>query len=190
MDRMKKPPAWEVFWLFLRIGNTTFGGGDPTMAALEREMVERRRWITPEQFGLSYSLARLTPGTNVLAFSAATAWIVRGWLGAILAVLGSSVPPAILAVWLVHAYDVWVRNAAAQAMMSGMVAAVAGMTAAGAVLLFRGQAGRAGLTRGLFLSGAAALLVGWLGVSPVIVLALGALAGYLWEEPAKECLPS
>lgn len=183
---MKKPSTWEVFWLFLRIGNTTFGGGDPTMAALQREMVERRRWITAEQFGLIYSLARLTPGTNVLAFSAGAAWMVRGWAGAVLAVLGSSVPSAVLAVWLVHAYEVWVRNAAVQAMVGGMVAAVTGMMAAGAVLLFRGQATRAGLMRGLVLSGAAALLVGLAKVNPVFVLALAAVAGLLWSEPAKE----
>jgi chromate transport protein ChrA len=33
--------------IFLRISNLTMGGGDPTMAALERELVERRRWLTP-----------------------------------------------------------------------------------------------------------------------------------------------
>jgi chromate transport protein ChrA len=33
--------------IFLRISNLTMGGGDPTMAALERELVERRRWPSP-----------------------------------------------------------------------------------------------------------------------------------------------
>lgn len=53
--------------LSLRIGNLTFGGGDPAMAALQRELVERRQWLTQEDFTLIWSLSRVTPGTNVVA---------------------------------------------------------------------------------------------------------------------------
>jgi chromate transporter len=186
---MQRPSLLEIAALFFRIGNTTFGGGDPTMAALEREMVERSNWITGEQYGLCYSLARVTPGTNVLAFSAGAAWMVRGWLAAILAVMASSVPCAVLAVWLVHAYELWSRTPAVQAMVGGVVAAVVGMMAAGAVFLFRGQTrhcpGAAGFLRGLALAGGAALLAGVARLNPVWVLALAALAGLLWKEPRR-----
>jgi len=36
--------------LFLRVGNLTFGGGDPTMAALHRELVVSRGWLHIELF--------------------------------------------------------------------------------------------------------------------------------------------
>jgi len=62
--------------LVLRVGNLTFGGGDPTMSVLHRELVVSREWITPEQYGLAYSLARATPGTNLLAFCAGVGWIL------------------------------------------------------------------------------------------------------------------
>ena len=74
--------------IFLRIGNTTFGGGDPTIAALERELVERRRVVTAEEYGVTYALCRVTPGTNMLAFCAGIGWLLRGWPGAALARLG------------------------------------------------------------------------------------------------------
>jgi len=69
------PPASlkQLAWIFLRVGNLTFGGGDPTMAALQSELVAGRRWLDEEQYGLIYGLARITPGTNLLAFSAAAA---------------------------------------------------------------------------------------------------------------------
>ena len=57
--------------LFLRVGNLTFGGGDPTMSALYAELVTNRRWMSNETYGLIYALARITPGTNMLAFCAA-----------------------------------------------------------------------------------------------------------------------
>src|SRR5579872_3489231 len=69
MSRISFKP---FLWIFLRVGNLTFGGGDPTMAALQSELVHTRGWLTAEQYALIYGLARITPGTNLLAFSAAS----------------------------------------------------------------------------------------------------------------------
>jgi hypothetical protein len=60
----------QLTWIFLRVGSLTFGGGDPTMAALQSELVVTRGWLTGEQYALIYGLARITPGTNLVAFSA------------------------------------------------------------------------------------------------------------------------
>lgn len=182
MVRMTKPRLGEIGWLFLRIGNTTFGGGDPTMAALHREMVERRGWITNEQFGLCYSLARVTPGTNVLAFCAASAWLAGRWGGSILAVLAACVPSAVLSVVLVRSYEAWPASATVQGAAGGMIAAVAGMMLASALLLFRGQVTHGGVPRALLLTAGSAVLVGWLDWSPVPVLGIAAAAGALWKE--------
>src|ERR1700719_4180292 len=54
----------NVSWLYTRIGSTTFGGGDPTMAALQGELFARK-WLDRERYGLIYALARATPGTNI-----------------------------------------------------------------------------------------------------------------------------
>ena len=55
------------------------------MAALQSELVTRHGWLSREKYGLVYGLARITPGTNILAFCAGTAWELKGWPGAILA---------------------------------------------------------------------------------------------------------
>jgi chromate transporter len=180
---MQRPRWFEIGWLFLRVGNTTFGGGDPTMAVLQREMVNRLGWITGEQFGLCYSLARLTPGTNVLAFCAAAAWLAGGWVGAAVAVLAACVPSAVLAVWLVHAYEALSSHPTVQGAVGGMVAAVVGMMLAGVLLLFRGQMKRAGVPRAVLLAGGSASLVGVLEWNPLVVLGLAAGAGALGGEP-------
>ena len=65
---MPRPTLSELAWVFLRIGNTTFGGGDPTLAALQVEFVDRKKWLSAEDYGLAFSLARITPGTNIIAF--------------------------------------------------------------------------------------------------------------------------
>ncbi len=98
------------------------GGGDPTITVLQRELLERRKWLDEEQFALSYSLARVTPGTNVLAFCAASAWILGGWIGAMAAVFAASVPSPLLAVWLTVAFEASTQDRLAQAIVGGVQA--------------------------------------------------------------------
>jgi len=161
----------------LRIGNTTFGGGDPTMALLQRTLIGRE-WITREDFALAYSLARITPGTNVLAFCAATGARVLGLRGALAAVLAVTVPSAILVVLLTHGFELWRAHPWAMAALGGTVAAVAGMMWASVWILVKPYVG----LRALLFTGGAFLAAWKFHVTPVPVIFIAALAGFLWLE--------
>src|SRR5713101_9379536 len=89
----------DVAGLYLRVGTTTFGGGDPSMAVLQRE-VQRRRWLDAHRLGIAYGLARITPGTNMLAFCAATGWYLKVWAGSVMAVLAVTIPSTVLIILL------------------------------------------------------------------------------------------
>ena len=167
--------------LFLRVGNLTFGGGDPTMAALQRELVVSREWISPGQYALIFGLARATPGTNLLAFCTGVGWQLARWRGALLALLAASIPCAAAVVWFTYVYTQWVSNPLAMAAIGGMLAAAVGMmTAAGFQLV------RAGWKPGNRLRAVTILAAGFwlsygLSVPPIQVLGLGALAGLIWR---------
>src|SRR3984885_15761315 len=105
---MRRPRLIDVTTLFFRVGVTVFGGGDPTIAILQREFY-RRDWLSPEKFAIAFGLARLTPGTNVLAFCAAAGWYILGVGGALAAVLAITIPASALVVWLTRAYDLTVH---------------------------------------------------------------------------------
>lgn len=150
------------------------------MAALQRELVEQRGWMSRAQYVLAFSLARITPGTNVLAFCAGAGWLIRGWTGAAIAVLATSVPSAMLAVWLSSAYTAWSSVAWVKHVFSAVAACAAGMTVAGAILLVRPHTAR-GWLRPLGLV-AAALLATQAGLSPIPVLAAAALVGGIWGD--------
>ena len=92
---MARPRLTAVTSLFARVGITVFGGGDPTIAILQREFY-RRDWLSPEKFAIAFGLARLTPGTNVLAFCAAAGWYILGFGGAL---AGSSPSPFLPRCW-------------------------------------------------------------------------------------------
>jgi chromate transporter len=187
LTAMKPPSAWAAGPLYLRIGNITFGGGDPTMAALQRELVDKRGWLTAEQHGLAYGLARVTPGTNILAYCAATGWMIAGWLGSLLAVSGVVVPSALLAIWMCSAYETYGAHPSFRAAMSGVVAAAVGMMASSGVSIIRARArGRWFLPGLLFVAASiAAMRLGLLSPLKILLLA-GVLGAFYGDAPVDK----
>jgi len=92
------PRLVKIAAVFCRYANFTLGGGSATVAVLHRELLDKRRWLSPDNFNLCFALARLTPGTNLLAFCTAVGWLLRGMAGAIIALLAASIPCAIIVV--------------------------------------------------------------------------------------------
>jgi chromate transporter len=172
-----KPSLASLTGVYLRIGNTTFGGGDPTMALLQRTLIGRG-WITREDFALAYSLARITPGTNLLAFCAATGARVLGLRGALAAVLAVTAPSAMLVVLLTRGFEIWRTNPWAMAAIAGTVAAVAGMMWASVWILVRPYIG----VRALLFTGGAFLAAWKFHVTPVPIILIAALVGYFWAQ--------
>lgn len=165
------------------MGTTIFGGGDPTVAAIRREFMDRRGVITNEEFGVLFALSRITPGTNMLAFCAGLSYMLSGWTGALLATAAVSLPAAIIALILLESFQRLMTNAVAAAGIGAMVAAAVGLMFAASFQLVRPYIRRASLPRTVILVASAFFLIRRDLVSPVGVLAMAAVAGYLWPEP-------
>jgi chromate transporter len=178
---MNRPRLLKVVLLFLRVGNTTFGGGDPTIAVLQREFY-RRKWLSAEQFAIAFGLARVTPGTNVLAFCAAIGWYISGLVGAIAGVLAVSVPSSVLVVWLTHVCALGIRSPRAQSIITATVAAAVGTMIGAAVLLVKTQCSKRDWVRPTLIAAGAFVLTRWLGLSPLPVIALAAVVGFFWVQ--------
>lgn len=178
---MQSPSLAALTWLYLRIGNLTFGGGDPTMLALQRELVDKRGWLTADQYGMTYSMARVTPGTNVLAFCAGSGWLIRGWLGALLTVAAVGAPCSFLVVWLISRYDPatnphWVRQ-----VFTAIAASATGMMAAGSYRLIRPNLRARRMVHGLLLVGGA-FTAARFGITPIPILAAAVVIGLLSKD--------
>jgi chromate transporter len=181
-----RPSLAQATWPFFWFGNTTFGGGFITMIILGRELVDRLKWITRKQFELAFALARVTPGTNIIAFCAATGMMLRGWAGAFSAVIAVTLPSAALAVLLMQGFETWQGNARVTSALTATVAAVTGAMWSTVWMLTRPHIGKWQQTlRGVVFMGGA-FLAARLGVTPVPII-LGALIfGYLWPPLRNE----
>jgi chromate transporter len=179
-------PLGGLTAVFLRIGNTTFGGGFITMIMLGRELVERRQWLKQGDYDLAFSLARVTPGTNIIAFCAAVGSLLRGWWGAILAVFAVTVPSAAIAVALMQGFESWRDRPWVMAGLAATEAAVTGMMWSTVWLLIRPFMGKlkGDWSRKAFAVAVTigACVAGLLGATPVPVIVVATLIGFLWPE--------
>ena len=82
----------DLFGVFAKIGGLTIGGGLAMIAVIERELVQKRKWITDEELLDMIAVAESTPG--VIAVNSATfvGFKLRGFLGALLATIGVVAP--------------------------------------------------------------------------------------------------
>jgi chromate transporter len=116
----------EMFALFGRIGLTSFGGG--LSAWIYREVVDRRRWLTEDEFLAGLTLAQILPGPNVINISIYIGQRLRGTAGSLVAALALLLPPMVVAVGLLalfHSYGdlPWLHN-----LLEGIAAAAIGLT--------------------------------------------------------------
>jgi chromate transporter len=116
----------QIFALFARIGLTSFGGG--LSAWIYREVVDRRGWLSEDEFLAGLTLAQILPGPNVINISIYIGQRLRGSWGSVTAALALLLPPMIVAVGLValfHAYGdiAWLHD-----LLEGIAAGAIGLT--------------------------------------------------------------
>ena len=173
----QRPELSQIADVFIRYGNFTLGGGSATTAVLHGQLVTKRRWLNDERFTLCFALGRLTPGTNLLAFCTGVGWLLRGFTGAIVALLAASVPCALMVVVLTSLFRQWQDNGVAQAAIHGAVAAAVAITAKTSWTVAR-PIYKSGAHLRVALIGTAAfgLYVG-LGVPAIYILLLAGVVG-------------
>lgn len=174
-----EPGLPEIADVFTRYGNFTLGGGSATVAVLHRELLDKRNWLSLDSFTLCFALARLTPGTNLLAFCTGVGWRLRRLPGAVVALLASSIPCTLIVVLATALFNHWQENRFAQAAIHGAIAAAVAITVKTCWTIahphFKGRA----RPRVVVIAVVAFLLYVWLGLPPIEVLLLAGVVGAL-----------
>lgn len=120
-----QPSLAGIFWAFLVMGATAFGGPVAHFGYFRTEFVDRRRWIDERGYADLVSLCQFLPGPASSQTGIAIGMIRRGWLGGIAAWLGFTTPAAIIMIGLGFGLS-FAETAAGQGIVHGLkLAAVA-----------------------------------------------------------------
>jgi chromate transporter len=183
-DGESHPSIERIGLLFARYANFTLGGGSTTTAVIHHELVGKRKWLSQDRFALCFALARLTPGTNLLAFCTGVGWLLHGITGATVSLLAASIPCSILVVALTALFSRWQENQFAQSAIYGAIAAAVAITVKTGWTITKPHFKGRGRIRVILVGAAACLIHVWAGIPAIEVLLLAAAVGALW--PAEE----
>lgn len=92
--KMKK--LLSVFFVFLRIGAFTFGGGYAMIPLIEKETVEKKKWIKSDDILDIIAIAESTPGPIAINSATFVGYKVCGFLGSFFATLGIVIPSFVI----------------------------------------------------------------------------------------------
>src|SRR5450759_3567177 len=94
----------EVASVFLRLGCTAFGGPAASVAMMRREMVERRNWLSEQEFLDLFGATNLIPGPSSTELAILLGYRRAGWRALILAGMLFILPAMVLVLAFAWAY--------------------------------------------------------------------------------------
>lgn len=128
------PTKRQLFVGFLLLGITAFGG---VLPLARRMVVEKHRWLTPQEFTDLLGLCQFLPGGNIINVSVAIGMKFRGVAGAFAALMGLIAAPTVVVILLGMVYDRYSGDPHLQHLFAGLAAAAAGLLVAMAVKVAR-----------------------------------------------------
>ena len=172
----------QLFLTFLKIGAFTFGGGWAMISIIEREVVDKHKWISREEFLDLLAVAQSLPGILAVNFAVAIGDKLQGSRGRLCAALGTIIPSftmiLIIAIFLTP--DLIKNNETINKIFMGMRPAVVALLIAPVITTARAAKIN---WKTIFIPISVALLI-WSKIpyisNPIIYIILGGLGGYLW----------
>ena len=122
-----RPGFWRLFLIWATIGLQSFGGGASTTFLIQREFIEKRHWMTMEEFTHFWSLCVLTPGINLVGMTILIGRKFGGIGGVCSSLLGMLLPSAALTCLIAAIFKDVESLPAVQAVVKGIVPATAGI---------------------------------------------------------------
>lgn len=173
---------WQLFSTFFKIGAFTFGGGWAMISIIEREVVDKHRWINRNDFLNLLAVSQALPGILAVNIATSIGDSIKGLKGSIIASLGTILPSFILilliAIFLTP--DMIKNNVVISSVFMGIRPAVVALIVAPVIT----SAKAAKLTlRSLWIPVVVAAMIsldfGWIS-NPILYIVLGGIGGWAW----------
>ena len=171
----------QLFLTYLKIGTFTLGGGYAMLPLIQREIVERKHWISEEEFVNMIALAQAAPGLIAVNSAIFIGWRCGGWKGVLGAVLGAVLPSFVIILTIAMIFSEWKNYPAVEAVFKGVRPAVVALIVAPLVGMAKREIVSKKAAKNsepqtinnawfLLVSLVAALLIWLVGVNPVWVI--------------------
>lgn len=122
-----KPTLWLLFRIWGSIGLQSFGGGASTLFLIQHEFIDRRNWLTQEEFSHLWNLCLMTPGINLIAVTVLIGRKLGGFGGVVASLVGLLLPSATITCLLTAGFRLVENSRIVQAILQGVIPATGGI---------------------------------------------------------------
>ncbi len=169
----------ELFKTFFKIGLFTFGGGYAMIPMMESEVVGRHRWLTREEMADVIAMSQTCPGVFAVNVSTFVGYKLAGTTGAVFASLATALPSFLIILMIAMFFRYFQDNAVVAAIFRGIRPAVVALIAVPTFNMAR-TVGIGWANCWIPILGALAIWA--FGVSPILILLLAGVCGYLYSK--------
>lgn len=171
----------EVFWTFLKLGITAFGGPIAHLGYFRKALVEEKGWVSESQFSQLLAICQFLPGPASSQLGFALGLLRAGWLGAVAAFLAFTLPSVALLLGFAAALP-WLSGDFGTAAVHGLKLVACAIVADAVLGMFKKLCPDV-QRQSIALSAAAVLLLAKFAWLQILVVAAGGGAGLLLCRP-------
>lgn len=172
-----KVSLFKLYYTFAYIGLVTFGGGLAMLPIFNRVLIEKNNWCTEEDLARYYAIGQCTPGIIAVNTSTFIGYKERDVIGGIVATLGMVTPSYIIITLIATVLTNFEDNIYVINAMAGIRIGVC-VLMTNAILKLAKNAIVDIYTTVVFLIALFLLFI--LGISPVVIVLFGILAGLIY----------
>ncbi|QTN00438.1 chromate transporter [Sediminibacillus dalangtanensis] len=180
---------WHLFLAFFRVGIFGYGGGPASIPLVQKEVVDKYKWMDHEEFAGVLALGNSLPGPIATKMAGYIGYRVSGLLGMINAVLATILPTIVFMIVLLTFLASMSNRPWVQGMTSAVVPVVGVMLAVLTFDFLKKAKGGLGWMVTVALAVSSLLLMEWAGLHPGLLIAgllLYALFGPMKQEQKGE----
>lgn len=173
---------FEAFKTFFKIGLFTLGGGYAMIPIIQEEVVERHKWIEKEQMLDLIAIAQSCPGVFAINISTFVGYKIGKVKGALCTTLGAALPSFLIILLIAIFFRHFQDHPTVAAIFRGIRPAVVALIAVPTFNL--AKTARIGWAN-CWIPIVSALAIWAMGVSPLVIIMVAAVAGYLYGRFIK-----
>lgn len=169
----------QLFITFMRIGGFTIGGGMAMVPMMQDEIINKKKWLSKEEFMDIMAVSQATPGLFAIDMASHIGYKLAGVKGGICAALGNIVPSLVIILAIAVSFTQFKDNKWVEAVFMGLRPAVVALIA---IPVF-GMAKAAKLNKhNIWIPIVSTLLIWLIGVSPIWIITFAGVGGYLYGK--------
>lgn len=175
---------WNLFIAFFRVGMLGYGGGPSSIPLVHKEVVEKYKWLSDDDFGDVLALGNSLPGPIATKMAGYIGYRVSGILGMLNAVMATILPTIVIMIVLITSLNSFRNQPWVNGMTNAVIPVVGVMLAKLTYDFFKKAKVNMGWAATIILGVSSLALIEWAGIHPGLIIF--ALLLYALLRPKKK----